>query len=209
MTVNTAIAFLALLAYPEEPKGRKSATDAMRAYYLRECRKAGTLTKLPGGLMQQQQMENQIHRLKQRLDRRLNAADDCVLLDLGLQTPDGVPFTLNNVSLDREISGHTQRYKQDWWRPQVMHMAIALRSVRMFWNDPRPYCLLPRTCAANQIDPGWICPYPFTVETLILMWPDWIAHVMGNSPFLAAYLRDNPAPPLRGFKATEFLFPDP
>lgn len=158
VTLSIAIEFLALLGYPESAKRRAAATAAMRAYYLRCCRDAGTLEHL-GDIMAPQHMQNQLRRLKHRLEKRLIAANDCVALDMGLsRTKRGPQLSLNDIAVDRP-----PRYKSDWWRPEVMHLAIALRAVMLTWTDPRP----------------------FTVETLLLLWPDWIDSAMGDAVLIA------------------------
>jgi hypothetical protein len=90
-----------------------------------------------------------------------------------------------------------------------MHLAIALRSVMLTWKEPRQYCFVPRQFPADDVDPGWITPWPFTVETLLLLWPDWIDTAMSNAAWIAkALLATNPSPALRGFRETEFLYPE-
>jgi hypothetical protein len=87
VTLPTAIEFLALTGYPESPQRRTKAEEAMRSYYLRCCRRAGTLDRLGGSILAPQQMENQFRGLKRRLAKRLAAANDCVLLHMGLSAP--------------------------------------------------------------------------------------------------------------------------
>jgi hypothetical protein len=174
----------------------------MEAYYLRQCKDAGTLERL-GDIETPQQMEGQFRRLKTRLYKRLVAADDCVSLDMGLMRGDD-KVSLNAVAIDR-----ADRYKSDWWAPEVMHLAIVLRSVRLTWTEPRNYCLLWQRPADGRENTGWVCPWPFTVETLLLLWPDWTDNAMDLARQVAeGLLRFNSSPPLRGMKNVQFQYPE-
>lgn len=213
MTVRAAVDFLSHLAYPDNAELRLMSVNAMRAYYLRHCKAVGAIAQL-GAVMPVQQVENQLRRLKARLEKRLMAADDCVRLDTGLEYTDcsgrSSIGTLNRVAAERQINeagndsiGAT-RYKSDWWRPEVMHMAIALRQVQLRWFEPRNLCLVPREFPVREFDPGWVTHWPFTVETLLILWPDWIDQALSMSAVMTRYLSQTQNPALRGFKNTTF-----
>jgi hypothetical protein len=185
MSLPLTMEFLALLAYPESDgaQRRSRAIEAMRAYWLRACKDAGTLDRL-GPILDAQQMERQLNHLTFRLKKRLVAATDCVNLDMGMTWPvsDKVP-TLNDIAKERP----TKKYKQDWWRPEVMPLAIALRGVMLGWNE---------RYSENA-----------SVHTLLLTWSDWFEQAMKAVPGIADYLVTNPHPALRGFRRTTFLLP--
>jgi len=237
MTVTNAINFLALLAYPKHQNHQDLAKAAMRAYWMRECKNAGTTQQI-GKVKSVQQMTRQLLKLKTQLDRRLQVANDCVMFKMGLkhagadvslspQEAQSLRFWATNQGIDHKLLSFTRRlpgkavslnelatnrparYKSDWWCPEVMHLAIALRSVKLSWNEPRPYCLLPRQDPTLETDPGWITNMPFTVETLLLLWPDWIDQAIGIAHFVAHDFKTNSAlsPALRGLKNAEFKFP--
>lgn len=186
MSLPTAIEFLALVAYPESAARRARAEQAMRAYYLRCCKEAGTLERL-GKVPQIQQMEGQFRRLKERIRKRIAAAEDCVSLTHDLAWMDKYRGTTTAATLNSIAIVRPKRYKTDWWRPEVMHLAIVLRGIHM----------------------GWKFNVPFCPETLILTWPAWIDSAIHNATPIALELAHHSNPALAGFRRTTFLFPNP
>lgn len=180
MSVEAAIEFLAILAYPESEKHRRMCCAALDAYYARHRKRAGERISLIG-TAENQQMRGQLFRLKQRLRKRLTAAHDCVMLDLPLCRPGGELVSLNEVAVGRAV-----RYKSDWWCPSVMHLAIVLRNVYLTWRADLPFC----------------------PETLLIQWRDWIPNAAKLSVAIALDLASSSNPALKGFRTVKFHFPD-
>jgi hypothetical protein len=185
VSLLTAIEFLSILAYPESAARRARVEEALRAYYLRCCKDAGTLEQL-GKVPPVRQMEGQFRRLKERLRKRLVAANDCVLFDLEITDKDGL-VSLNSVTSQHQADRRgMERYKNDWWRPEVMHLAIVLRGISLGWKSSLPFC----------------------PEILILTWSEWIDGAIHNARNIAIELSLHNNPALAGFRKTTFLFPD-
>jgi hypothetical protein len=188
MNRAAAIDFLALLAYPESEPRRDRATAAMTAYCARMEQKTGDRRPL-GKAMPVQQMQNQLRQLNRRLLKRLVAAHDCVRLELGAtyEGADGRSLSLNDVAADhaayRQGQGY-ERYKSDWWAPEVMHLGIFVHGLQITGGSTRA----------------------LTAQEL-LQAPHWIERAEELSAYIAVELRTHSSPALRGFKTTQFLFP--
>src|SRR5262249_1910171 len=100
--------------------------------------------------------------------------------------------SLNELAERRPIQ--REKYKHVWWRPEVMHLGIALRGVRLQWTE---------VAALGWRD--WQAP--FSVEMLLLLWPGWIHSAMKVAPYIAAELANHRSLALRSFRQTTFLMP--
>jgi hypothetical protein len=129
---------------------------------------------------------------RERLElERWAAANNVPRARLALTRTDrGRPLSLNDVVRDRSVNAKGfERYKSDWWRPEVMHLAIALRGVGLKWA-------------------GINTQRPFTVENLLLAADEWSEQALNSSAVIArCMLRTSESPALRGFQTTRFARP--
>ncbi len=71
-------------------------------------------------------------------------------------------------SLNDHAKHGPARFKSDAWRPEVMHLAMALNSVKRKWSDPRGR---PFSVATLLFNPEWVIPAIRSAEASASYWP--------------------------------------
>jgi hypothetical protein len=142
-----AMLFLAVVCYPEAHEMRDRSIDAMRTFLARAHRQVRG--SVPAGAhleMKTQQQDGHLRRMNTRLRKRLLAGRigvELMLKGAGGPMSSKLPTRAQAASLSRYAERRADRanFFRDDWRPEILHLCLALTCEKSRWHGPRPFCV--------------------------------------------------------------------